>query len=521
MVDSNLNAAGNNDAPQPDRARSSQRDAGNESQANQRTGMRHRPQDQAEPARQTSSEATSRNSGATEDDATETPAVTLEAQVAVATTASAEADHVETTADTDADDTQAAGAAAPTTTTTGIVAVAVTMQIELAGETSVPVIDSGDTVSNPPATIASAPAGTAASALARVAADTADAQTTVSTTTETGTQAPTDPDAQDAAATTPETAPAQANSDTTDAAAETTTESPVAIETAEPQAQINAKAQAELTATAKADPTKPTDQPSVTQIVANADPKPATASARNEAKAPEQPASPKAETRDERRVEAGARNNDQPSRTPEAETRPAQRPAHEPTAAVPAHAQAANNEQQQPTGFGLSHTATTQLQAATVQTAQLTAIPVAANMPVPVSGLAVEIAANAQIGRSRFDIRLDPPELGRIDVRLDVDQKGQVTSHLIVEKSATLDLLRRDAQQLERALQDAGLKTSDNGLQFSLRDQQQQTGRNDDQGSGRNAQRLIVTDEDTVVAETAGRSYGRMASLRGGIDIRV
>ena len=102
---------------------------------------------------------------------------------------------------------------------------------------------------------------------------------------------------------------------------------------------------------------------------------------------------------------------------------------------------------------------------------QLSAMPVQANVPVPVNALAVEIAANAQIGRSRFEIRLDPPELGRIDVRLDVDRQGQVTSHLIVEKSATLDLLRRDAQQLERALQDAGLKTSDNGLQFSLRDQ--------------------------------------------------
>jgi flagellar hook-length control protein FliK len=146
---------------------------------------------------------------------------------------------------------------------------------------------------------------------------------------------------------------------------------------------------------------------------------------------------------------------------------------------------------------------------------------VQANVPVPVNALAVEIAANVQIGRSRFEIRLDPPELGRIDVRLDVDRQGQVTSHLIVEKSATLDLLRRDAQQLERALQDAGLKTSDNGLQFSLRDQGQQSARGDDNGSPRNNQRLMIAEEETIVAETAGRSYGRMIGQRGGIDIRV
>ena len=91
--------------------------------------------------------------------------------------------------------------------------------------------------------------------------------------------------------------------------------------------------------------------------------------------------------------------------------------------------------------------------------------------PVPLESLAVEIAARAQSGSNRFEIRLDPPELGRIDVRLDIDRSGNVTSRLVVDKAETLEALRRDAHQLERALQDAGLKTSDNGLQFSLRDQ--------------------------------------------------
>ena len=80
-------------------------------------------------------------------------------------------------------------------------------------------------------------------------------------------------------------------------------------------------------------------------------------------------------------------------------------------------------------------------------------------MPVPIAGLAVEIVARAQDGPKRFEIRLDPPELGRIDVRLDVDHAGKVTSRLVVERAETLDLLRRDAPQLERALQQAGLNT--------------------------------------------------------------
>jgi len=137
---------------------------------------------------------------------------------------------------------------------------------------------------------------------------------------------------------------------------------------------------------------------------------------------------------------------------------------------------------------------------------------------VPVGGLAVAIAAHAQSGKNHFEIRLDPPELGRIDVRLDVDKDGQVTSHLRVERAETLDLLRRDAPALERALQQAGLKTSDNGLQFSLRDHSfsQHNHGNDTPAMAR----IVVPDETLAPAETQ-RHYGRLAGLGSGVDIRV
>jgi flagellar hook-length control protein FliK len=150
-----------------------------------------------------------------------------------------------------------------------------------------------------------------------------------------------------------------------------------------------------------------------------------------------------------------------------------------------------------------------------VTTAQ-TAAPAAA---VPIAGLAVEIAAHAQIGKNRFEIRLDPPELGRINVRLDVDHDGHVTSHLLVDRAETLDLLRRDAPNLERAFQQAGLKTSDNGLQFSLRDQAFAGRDNGGQASG--MARVIVPDDQLEPIDTMQRSYGRLAEIRGGVDIRV
>jgi hypothetical protein len=135
---------------------------------------------------------------------------------------------------------------------------------------------------------------------------------------------------------------------------------------------------------------------------------------------------------------------------------------------------------------------------------------------VPLAGVAIEIAGNAAAGKNHFDIRLDPPELGRIEVRLDVSRDGSITSHVIADRKDTLDLLQRDASGLQRAFEDAGLKTSDNGMQFSLRDQ---SGGQQQNSSNATAAPLVVED-DTPIAPLA-INYSRLADARGGLDIRV
>jgi flagellar hook-length control protein FliK len=151
-----------------------------------------------------------------------------------------------------------------------------------------------------------------------------------------------------------------------------------------------------------------------------------------------------------------------------------------------------------------------------------TAAPIPAPATIPMAGLAVEIAAHAYAGKNRFEIRLDPPELGRIDVRLDVDRDGKVTSRLVVERPQTLDMLRRDAPELERSLQQAGLKTADNALQFSLRDQGGFGSQNpySNGGSPAGAARVIIPDRDMPPVDAATAGYGR-ASSSTGLDIRV
>jgi flagellar hook-length control protein FliK len=140
---------------------------------------------------------------------------------------------------------------------------------------------------------------------------------------------------------------------------------------------------------------------------------------------------------------------------------------------------------------------------------------------VPLASVPFEIATRVEAGLKHFEIRLDPPDLGRIEVRLAVDSSGRATSHLVVDRADTLDLLRRDAPSLERALQSAGLTTDDGSLQFSLRDQSF-AGR--DQGTSAPLPPpppAAVPDSEIAPIDAAVRRYGQLAGLGGGVDIRV
>jgi len=140
---------------------------------------------------------------------------------------------------------------------------------------------------------------------------------------------------------------------------------------------------------------------------------------------------------------------------------------------------------------------------------------------IPVNELAVEIATRANKGERRFEIRLDPPELGRIDVKLEIDSKGNTTTKLIVERAETLDMLQRDARGLEKALQNAGLKLDAGGMQFSLQqDAQTQQGHQNHAPDMRGRSDLVQA-EGEAMTEVSINNATLAAQLRGGVDIRI
>ena len=137
----------------------------------------------------------------------------------------------------------------------------------------------------------------------------------------------------------------------------------------------------------------------------------------------------------------------------------------------------------------------------------------APNLPA----LAVEIAAKSQSGAKQFDIRLDPPELGRVEVRLSIDATGKASAHLSADQPQTLSLLQKDAPILTRALREAGLDVSQDGLNFSLRQQGDGQNANANTNGRRGTSRAFSLTATAGIDATATAYRGR---TDGRLDIR-
>lgn len=138
--------------------------------------------------------------------------------------------------------------------------------------------------------------------------------------------------------------------------------------------------------------------------------------------------------------------------------------------------------------------------------------------------VAFEIARQFEVGNTRFQIRLDPADLGRIDVKLDLEKSGTVSAHMFVERPETLDLMMRDQRALQQALQQAGLDASKTSLEFSLRQNPfAGTGADTGQGNGNSHNGFgpfgtPAADEST---ELAAQTLYRGSASASGVNLFV
>ncbi len=143
--------------------------------------------------------------------------------------------------------------------------------------------------------------------------------------------------------------------------------------------------------------------------------------------------------------------------------------------------------------------------------------------PTPMHALPLEIGLQAMAGSKRFDIRLDPAELGRVDVRLEFNDDGTVTASLTADRVETLQMLQRDARTLERAFEQAGLKSSEGGIDFQLRDQGQgerQAQREQEQQSSQSRRSRAGDDAMTEMKSVEAAVLRRLARP-GGVDLVI
>ncbi|QDL94768.1 hypothetical protein FDP22_23130 (plasmid) [Paroceanicella profunda] len=86
-------------------------------------------------------------------------------------------------------------------------------------------------------------------------------------------------------------------------------------------------------------------------------------------------------------------------------------------------------------------------------------------LPVRPADLVAQVvsAIDRRDAGRRVELRLDPPELGRVTVSLSTDD-GSATAVVTVDRPETLDLLRRHADLLQRELANAGFQ----GAQLSF-----------------------------------------------------
>ena len=89
----------------------------------------------------------------------------------------------------------------------------------------------------------------------------------------------------------------------------------------------------------------------------------------------------------------------------------------------------------------------------------------------------------------------------------------------MVENPATLEMLQKDANNMEKALQEAGLQTDGDSLTFSLQDSgdqaQQRQDQQDQSGYGTGFASDDVEEEDpAIIAQAQISEFGR-------VDVRV
>lgn len=148
--------------------------------------------------------------------------------------------------------------------------------------------------------------------------------------------------------------------------------------------------------------------------------------------------------------------------------------------------------------------------------------------PETVATLAAQIIKKLEGQSTRFDLELNPGGLGKVDVRIDIGAHGQITAAMTFDNPQAASDLKARANELQRAMEQAGFDMS-GGMSFDVagdRGQQQRQAwqeQTDSNGQAFRGQAFRAA-LDTAGAATDAAVNGALRLRRGvsaGLDLRI
>ena len=125
--------------------------------------------------------------------------------------------------------------------------------------------------------------------------------------------------------------------------------------------------------------------------------------------------------------------------------------------------------------------------------------------------ISVKISKALQAGNDKISVQLKPAELGRVDVKMELTHDGRVMAIVTADNKDTLDLLRKDSNDLQKALENAGLKMDSGDMTFNLRGEENAMANNgnqnaansvDDETTNADLDNLILAQDIDIISDT-------------------
>jgi flagellar hook-length control protein FliK len=146
---------------------------------------------------------------------------------------------------------------------------------------------------------------------------------------------------------------------------------------------------------------------------------------------------------------------------------------------------------------------------------------------ITIDQVTMRLTKAADDGLDHLTIHLKPLELGSIEVKLEMGNDGISKATITADRQDTLNLLQKDSHRLEKALENAGVKTDSATLSFNLRNdsgngQMQNFFQRQGSYSPSASSYSTPSFDDGSIPETSSIvGYLNSRAALGGVDIRV